>query len=161
MPLLKKKFLHFHDFAGKSVPEVFGDSLKNAPFLTVNTFSSGVFYQRKNGFQFKSLPAEAQIAPLFALLADDLNNDKQNDLLAGGNFYGVIPYEGRYDASFGSVLINNGQGNWQQSLPVKNGFLLRGEVRDIKKLKTKNGYIYAVARNNAGIQFFRRKPKNQ
>ncbi len=160
VPLLKKKFLYYHDFAGKTVQELFGDSLNTDKVLTVNSFSSGVFYNKGAGnFEFKAFPSSAQVAPLFALLADDVNTDGKKDVLAAGNFYGVLPYEGRYDADFGNVLINNGKRNWQSNSTVKNGFLLRGEVRDIKKIKTKNGYIYAVARNNEGIEFFRLKPK--
>ena len=160
VPMLKKKFLYYHDFAGKSVNELFGDSLNRDKVFIANTFTSGVFYNLGNGgFQFKALPSLAQVAPLFALLADDVNADGKKDLLAAGNFYGVLPYEGRYDADFGDVLINAGNRNFRTSSPVNNGFLLRGEVRDIKKIKTKNGYIYAVSRNNAGIEFFRLKPK--
>ncbi len=160
VPLLKKKFLYYHDFAGKSVQELFGDSLDNKKVLTANTFSSGIFYNKGAGnFDFKPFPSSAQVAPLFALLADDINADGKQDLLSGGNFYGVLPYEGRYDADFGNLLINAGNRNFQTSSPVTNGFLLRGEVRDIKKIKTKSGYIYAVARNNSGIEFFRSKPK--
>lgn len=162
VPLLKKKFLYYHDFAFKTVEEVFGDSLKNTVPLAVNTFSSGIFYNKGGGnFEFKAFPSAAQVAPLFALLAEDVNEDGKKDVLCGGNFYGVLPYEGRYDADFGNVLINAGNRDFQTSSAVDNGFLLRGEVRDIKKIKTKNGYIYAVARNNAGIEFFRPKPKSK
>ncbi len=157
VPLLKKKFLYYHDFAGKTVQELFGDSLKIDKVLTVNTFYSGVFYNQGNGkFQFKAFPSSAQVAPLFAFA--QFWGDK-NSILAGGNFYGVLPYEGRYDADYGDVLTVDKNRNIQTSSPVKNGFLLRGEVRDIQKIKTKNGYIYAVSRNNAAIQFFRSKPK--
>lgn len=159
VPLLKKKFLYYHDFAGKTVQELFGDSLKTDNVLSVNTFSSGVFYNQGNGkFQFKAFPSSAQVAPLFAFA--QFSGDK-NSILAGGNFYGVLPYEGRYDADYGNVLTADKNRNFQISSPVKNGFLLRGEVRDIQKIKTKNGYIYAVSRNNAGIQFFRAKPKSK
>ena len=160
VPMLKKKFLYYHNFAGKTVNELFGDSLNVNKVLTVNSFSSGIFYNRGVGnFEFKAFPSSAQVAPLFALLADDVDLDGKKDVLAAGNFYGVLPYEGRYDADFGNVLINADNRNFQTSSPVNNGFLLRGEVRDIKKIKTKNGYIYAVSRNNDGIEFFRLKPK--
>lgn len=160
VPMLKKKFLYYHDFAGKTVNELFGDSLNLDKALKASTFTSGIFYNEGAGkFVFKALPSSAQVAPLFALLADDVDSDGKKDLLAGGNFYGVLPFEGRYDADFGNVLINAGNRKFQTSSPVNNGFLLRGEVRDIKKIKTKNGYIYAVSRNNDGIEFFRQKPK--
>jgi hypothetical protein len=155
VPMLKKKFLYYHDFAGKTVQTLFGDSLNADKVLIANSFTSGVFYNKgKGNFVFRAFPSGAQVAPLFALLADDVNSDQKKDILAAGNFYGVLPYEGRYDADFGNVLLNKGNQNWQNTSLVENGFLLRGEVRDIKKIKTRNGFIYAVARNNQGIEFF-------
>jgi hypothetical protein len=41
--------------------------------------------------------------------------------------------------------------------PVSSGFLLRGEVRDIKGIKTATEMIYAVAFNNNQIKFFKLK----
>ena len=97
-----------------------------------------------------------QSAPLFAFAC---LNDHAHTLLAGGNFYGVIPYEGRYDADWGDVLqLNKNHGfNWIS--PVTSGFCLRGEVRDIKPLKTAAGVIYAVAFNNKELRFFKQNIK--
>jgi hypothetical protein len=153
VPIIKKKFLYYHDFAGKTVDEVFGDSLKDVKPLVVNSFTSGIFYNKGNGnFQFKAFPSSAQTAPLFgfANLAG-----KQKGILAGGNFRGVLPYEGRYDADYGDVLLVDADGSFSQPSPVSSGFLLRGEVRDIKTIKTAKGLIYAVAFNNNRIRFFR------
>ncbi len=151
VPLLKKKFLYYHDFAGKTVDELFGDSLSNAP-LVVNSFTSGIFYNKGHGdFQFKAMPASMQVAPLFGFVPFGLHQG----VLAGGNFSGVLPYEGRYDADFGDVLLADKERNFKFISPVASGFLLRGEVRDIKAIKTKKGVIYAVAFNNKPIAFFK------
>lgn len=157
VPLLKKKYLYYHTFAGKPVTEIFGDSLDTHHFLFVNSFASGVFFNEGNGkFSFKPFPAMGQSAPLFAFAC---LNDHPHTLLAGGNFYGVIPYEGRYDAYWGDVLqLNKNHGfNWIS--PVTSGFCLRGEVRDIKPLKTAAGVIYAVAFNNKELRFFKQNIK--
>jgi hypothetical protein len=77
--------------------------------------------------------------------------------LAGGNFSGVLPYEGNYDADFGDVLQIDKQRNTKFISPVSPGFLIRGEVRDIKAIETANGVIYAVAFNNNEIRFFKAK----
>jgi hypothetical protein len=39
----------------------------------------------------------------------DIDNDGFPDILAGGNFYGVSTYQGRYDANYGLVLKNKGK----------------------------------------------------
>ncbi|WP_428329386.1 VCBS repeat-containing protein [Mucilaginibacter sp.] len=153
VPIIKKKFLYYHDFAGKSVDELFGDSLTDHHPLHVNDFASGVFYNMgKGNFKFKTFPASAQVSPLFgfAVLAGS-----NKGILAGGNFYGVLPYEGRYDADYGDVLMPDKNNGFKNISPVSSGFLLRGEVRDIRPIKTKQGIIYVVAFNNKQMEFFK------
>src|SRR6202012_1194612 len=110
------------------------------------------YFNKGNGkFSFKAFPASAQVSPLFGFAAIE---SPFRAIVGGGNFSGVLPFEGRYDADFGDVLRWNKNGfDWQS--PVASGFLLRGEVRDIKAIKTGNGVIYAVALNNNAIRFFK------
>ncbi|MGZ3776900.1 MAG: FG-GAP repeat domain-containing protein, partial [Mucilaginibacter sp.] len=153
VPIIKKKFLYYHDFAGKTVSELFGDSLKYSNTLTANSFTSGVFYNKgKGNFEFKAFPSGAQAAPLFGFAALPGTG---KGILAGGNFSGVLPYEGRYDADYGDVILLDKNKGFKCLSPVSGGFLLRGEVRDIKAIKTTNGLIYAVAFNNGAMKFFK------
>jgi hypothetical protein len=76
-------------------------------------------------------------------------------ILAGGNFSGVMPYEGIYDADYGDILTIGKQRALKSISSGSIGFLLRGEVRDIKTIKTATGNIYAVAFNNKEIRFFK------
>src|SRR2546426_1467795 len=57
-------------------------------------------------------PVEAQFAPVYASLAADFNGDGHTDLLLAGNFYGVPPVLGRYDASYGLLLSGRGDGRF-------------------------------------------------
>jgi hypothetical protein len=154
VPLIKKKFLYYHDFAGKTVSELFGNSMDTSKPLTATSFTSGVFYNKgKGNFEFKAFPSAAQTAPLFGFA---LFSGTSKGILTGGNFSGVLPYEGRYDADYGDVLILNAQNDFSYISPVSSGFLLKGEVRDIKTIKTATGLIYAVAINNKPIKFFKK-----
>jgi hypothetical protein len=154
VPLIKKKFLYFHDFAGKTVEELFGDSLNTSNPLKAASFKSGVFYNKGQGkFEFKAFPISAQVAPLFGLAAISTGNNK--GVLTGGNFSGTLPYEGKYDADYGDVMLLNNKKELINTSAVTSGFLLRGEVRDIKTIKTAKGIIYVVAINNKPLRFFK------
>lgn len=154
VPSLKTKYPNYRDFAGKSVDELFGDSLSNKPWVATS-FASGIFYNTGHGnFTFKALPSAAQVSPLFGFA---LLNGADKGILAGGNFSGVMPYEGRYDADYGDVLLIDKSKGFKYISPVSSGFLLRGEVRDIKTIKTTKGIIYAVAFNNGPMEFFKLK----
>ena len=154
VPLLKTKFPNYRDFAGKSIDELFGDALTGEP-LVATSFTSGIFYNKGNGnFSFEAMPPAMQVSPLFGFA---MFNGPANGILAGGNFGGVLPYEGRYDADYGDVLLADKSGNFKYVSSASSGFLLRGEVRDIKAIKTSAGIIYAVALNNKPMAFFKIK----
>ena len=156
VPSLNKQFLNYRDYAGKPVDELFGKGvLDGAEVRAVNRFESVYVENRgKEGFQVHALPTEAQVSKIFAFRVEDADGDGNPDVLLGGNFYGVSTYQGRYDASYGLLLRGNGKGRFTPVLPTESGFLLEGEVRDIKTLKTPRGPLWAVARNNAPLQLF-------
>jgi hypothetical protein len=158
--IINKKFTSFKSFAGKTVPEIFTEKdLNSAQVREVNTFAS-VYLENKGKGRFVStpLPLEAQVSKIFSFLVDDVDADGNPDVLLGGNFYGVNPYQGRYDGSYGLMLKGNGKGGFTGILPTDCGFLLEGEVRSIKKLRAAQGNLYLVARNNKPLQIFRNSP---
>lgn len=159
LPLLHKKFTDFKSFAGKTVAEVFDKGeLEGAQKLVVNQFES-IYLENLGGGQFRqhALPQEAQVSKTFTFHIIDLDQDGHLDVLIGGNLWGASTYQGRYDASYGLVLKGDGRGNFAAKSPAAAGFVLEGEVRDIKALKTIDGELLLVARNNLPLQLFRTK----
>ncbi len=154
--IINKRFTDYISFAGKPLDAVLNDDeLKDAEEFTVNQFAS-VYLENKGGrFVVHELPMMAQVSKLFALQAIDIDHDGDLDVLGGGNFYGVSTYQGRYDASYGLVLRNDGKGNFVALSSVDSGFLLNGEIRDIRPVHTGQGVLIVVARNNAGLQVFK------
>ena len=74
-----------------------------------------------------------------------------NNFIAGGNFYGTIPYEGKYDALCPTIFsYNKNQFNISSILPD-----VKGEVRDMKWLNTANGKMLVIARNNDSLLFYK------
>jgi hypothetical protein len=157
--IINKRFTDYVSFAGKPLNEVVkDDELKGADEFTVNQFAS-IYLENQNGkFTVHELPMMAQVSKLFALQAIDIDQDGDLDVLGGGNFFGVSTYQGRYDASYGLVLRNDGKGNFVALSPVDTGFLLNGEIRDIRPIRTARGPLIVVARNNAGLQIFKLLP---
>jgi hypothetical protein len=166
--LIRKKYPGYTDFAGQTVEQVFGGVLKNTTPLTANILSSiALIHAGARQFRLVRLPPPVQWSPVFAFLTGDFDRDGQTDVLAAGNFYGVLPYEGRYDASYGTTLL----GLPKTSLPRRpnelfkaltnkgSGLTIHGEVRDIKTIRTiNNKTIIAVARNNNTILFYKPNP---
>ncbi|RRB04596.1 VCBS repeat-containing protein [Larkinella rosea] len=161
--IINKRFTDYQSFAGKPIEKLFeGDELKDAEEYEVNQFASVYLENQGNGhFAVHPLPMLAQVSKLFALRADDIDNDGFPDVLAGGNFYGVSTYQGRYDANYGLILKNKGKSATNSSRfsalsPFSSGFLLEGEIRDIKPIRVANTPLWLVARNDTTMQVFKR-----
>src|SRR2546422_11588931 len=80
-------------------------------------------------FRSHALPTEAQFAPIYASLAGDFDGDGRTDLVTAGNFSGVTPVEGRYDASYGLFLRGDGHGQFAAVAMERSGLAIEGQVQ--------------------------------
>lgn len=151
IPELKKKYLYAGDFAKASLTEIFSkEKLKKATVFTANYFSNCLFLNEGNGnFALKELPWQAQLTPYRDAAVADVNNDRLPDILLAGNFYPNNIQMGEYDADYGTVLINEGNGHFRSTL--FNGVVIKGEVRHIRKLHLGKKPVYILARNNDSL----------
>ncbi len=159
LPYMKKKFPKYSDYGGKTIDQVFTrEELEHAQKLSVQQPQSCIFYNnRKGGFVMKPLPQMAQISPVFGIVISDLNGDGIKDIFLAGNFYGLKPEVGRYDASYGVTLLGRKDGTFQYIPPAKSGLFMKGEVRDARQIRDQKGEYILVARNNDSLQIFTKK----
>jgi len=151
--IIRKKYLDYRSMAGKTVEDILGGHLPQLKTLSAKMLSSVLIKNNKGKFSVTILPPQVQWSPVFSFITGDFNKDGNTDILSAGNFFGVLPYEGRYDAGNGNVLLNNSAGFQNASL-LNSGLILEGEIRDIKKLKTVKGKtLYVFARNNNSLIF--------
>jgi hypothetical protein len=157
-PALRKKYSTYTDYAGKPLQKIFpAEQLQAATVRTAMEFASLLLMnQGGETFQRVQLPAEAQFSPIYAILIDDFNQDGNQDMLLGGNFYGAPPEQGRYDASYGSLLLGDGKGTFAPASLQASGFIVSGEVRAIKPLQTVSAALIMVARNHGTVATFQR-----
>ncbi|MEC7265256.1 MAG: VCBS repeat-containing protein [Bacteroidota bacterium] len=155
---LKKVYLSYESYANSTFSEVFPrEELQGSGRLQAFTFESAYFERDQTGsFVSHELPYEMQWAPLYAFAADDFNKDGQMDVLAGGNFYANQLNIGKCDASFGHFLTQGDNMEGLVNMPgSETGFVVNGEIRDIKILNTNDGEkLVLVSRNNGAVQLF-------
>ncbi len=138
MPSLKKRFLLFANYAGKTIEDVFDKTvLENAVKKEVYEFQSVIIWNKGKGqFTIQPLPAEAQFSPVYALLAGDFSNDKKAAIYLAGNASGFKPELGATDANFG-VLYSINAGRKLVSIPTTaSGLFYNGEARDVIQINT-------------------------
>jgi hypothetical protein len=157
LPYLKARFLNYKDYVGQGVTDIFSrEELADAVVKQAHTFATSLVRNDGGGsFTLVPLPAEAQLAPVYGVLASDLDGDHDLDLLLAGNFDGVEPELGRMSASYGLFLRGDGKGDFAPVRTTESGFLVPGQARDIQRVRTREGPLYVVARNNDRPLVFR------
>ena len=152
IPVLKKDFVNYTDFAGKTVEEIFRRfDLEGAKQLEAHQFESVVLVnQEGKKFQSIPLPAEAQFSPIEAMLLTDVNQDGFPDLIIGGNNTSSAPYFGAYQGSWGNILTGTGQGDFRSE--KKYTMKIHGDVKEIKEVRVGSQIWVIFAKNDAEME---------
>ena len=161
IPQLRSKYPSYAAFGASGIEDIIpATELARAAVLEAREFATSVALNMGNGtFELHPLPTEAQFAPVYAALADDFDRDGHVDLLLGGNFYGVTPVQGRYDASYGQLLRGDGTGRFDVVDLDASGLVIEGQVRHMATIKGPRGErLIVVARNNDRVQVLRVGP---
>lgn len=158
IPRLAGRFQTYKAFGASRIEDILsGAELRGATVLQAHTFASAVAINRGNGrFELQPLPAEAQFAPIYGTVVSDFDQDGHQDLLVAGNFYGVPPVLGRYDASYGLLLRGSRDGQFTPVDMAQDGLRIDGQVRHLALLRGAHGdRLIVVARNGDALQVFR------
>ena len=149
---LKKKFPDYESFKDASMDVIFTqEDLDTSNQLKATTLSSIVLINNGNmEFDVLELPVEAQFSSIYAINTADFDNDGDQDIVLGGNLFNVKPEVGRYDATYGVYLENEGNMKFK-SYKNGNGFFVKGEVRDLIIHERK----LIVARNSDSLAVFK------
>jgi hypothetical protein len=157
LPYLKKEFLSYKKMAGRTTEEIFGQKLESTALFQAASMQSMILInERGKGFLQQPLPMQMQWAPIFCFYSDDFDGDHKQDLLAAGNFYGVLPFEGRYDAMPVTFGTGDGKGHYHCQLPYAAP-IIGGEIRDMKPIHIAGQSCIIIARNNNTLVFLRYK----
>jgi len=148
---LKKKFPNYETFKNANMRTMFDKvTLEESLQLDATYFESALFINQGNlSFSVTPLPKEVQFAPIFAIESGDFDQDGDQDLLLGGNLYKVKPEVGRYDATYGIYLENDGKGT-VRNRTKESGFHQNGEIRSIKSVNNK----IIVSRNSDSLVIY-------
>jgi hypothetical protein len=156
IPSIKKKYLKYDSYKDQEITDIFGPKgLNGALDLTTSHLASTIFLNKGlMEFEKMDLPDEVQYSCVYTVEVADFNFDGYSDILFGGNLYDVKPEMGQYDASYGTLLIGDGAGQFVIKGQAASGIILDGSVRNLSFIDTQKGKILLVANNNAQIQAY-------
>jgi len=156
LPHLKKDFLKYESYKGKTIYDIFSETeLQGSIIHSVSMLESIILWNNGDGtFEINELPKEAQLAPIYAILAKDIDDDGHKDIVLGGNLHNVKPEVGRYDASYGLYLRGVGDREFEVVKPQESGLYIDGEIRDLETVHNNNREMMMVIKNSDSIQFW-------
>jgi hypothetical protein len=158
LPGLKKQILRYEYYSHKTYDSLFSPEVRSKALqYETNYLQSAILFNNNGSFELLALPLEAQVSPVFGIVADDLDEDGKIDIWLGGNFYAVKPQVGRLNASKGVFLKGIGGKSFAYLSPRQSGIHVEGEVRDAGILTVKGSKHLVVARNNAKVLVFKKK----
>ena len=130
---------------GRRSTDVFTpQELSDAVLKQAYTFATSLVRNNGDGsFTLVPLPDEAQLAPVYGMLAGDVDGDGHIDLLLAGNFDGVQagdrPHGGELRARSSR---GDGSGHFTPVRAPESGFFVPGQARDIARVRTARGDVY-------------------
>ena len=151
LPFIKKKFLEYKGYSTATINDIFTkEQLQDANILQAGLMET-IYLENQGakGFVMHKLPAEAQYAPVYGMVALDANKDNKKDLLLLGNNTWTRIKFGRYSANHGILLTGDGKGNFTYVPQPASGLNIRGNVRNLSAIKTKNGEAFVAGINNS------------
>ncbi len=157
LPQITQKFSSNNEYGKTTIQDFFSaEHLDKASVWEVTDLNTSILINKGDGtFEIKALPAEAQFAPVYGLLADDFNADGNLDLLLTGNHYGADIRMGSQNAFNGIHLKGNGNSSFSTVKHAQSGFYLPGDGRALIKFKgADNRYLIAASQNSGPLKVF-------
>jgi hypothetical protein len=159
IPGLQNRFSTFETYGSTPFHKSFSKKeLEDALHLDCKMMQTIVLERNEEkGFIIHELPIEVQFSPVFGSLMVDLNNDNLLDIMLTGNCMADETFAGYYDASYGNVLINKGDFNWQVVPPSRSHFIADGDKKAFVRLMTGTQNLFLASENNGYLQAFTQK----
>ena len=151
---LALKFPTYGAFADASVQQALSTAqLQKAIHYQADTFASVYLHNNGRGtFSSSALPNLAQISPIKAILAHDVDGDGNLDLLVAGNLYDAEPNTPRADAGNGLWLRGDGKGHFAPVPSRESGFLAPLNVSALALLNGIAGKAVLIANTGDSLQ---------
>ena len=159
---LRKQNLKAADYARRSIQELFpADVIDNSIVKEAVMGETIIAVNLGNGkFKTKILPSRVQFSSVNGITCTDVNGDEILDLIMGGNNFEFKPQFSRLDASYGNVLLGAGNMEFTWQDYTKSGFVVKDEIKHLKKFRDKNGDSYIItAINNQKPKIFKLNAK--
>ena len=152
MVVLRKQYTQYGDFANQPISKIKGIDLSASKVLHVDELASGYFENQNGKYHFVPFGEALQQSPINTFLVADFNQDQNNEVLVAGNYFGVIPFHGRFDSFSGALIDHKGNIHPTSDLGLD---LWNKSVRHFDLIKHNNQTYLIVIFNDERTEIYR------
>lgn len=154
LPLLKKKFLYYNDYAKATLTDIFTeDERKGMMVLKASQLKNCWLENTGDGkLELHELPPAAQFSAIQGATVINIK-DGSKAIFAAGNFYPFRVQLGREDAAKGLLLQWNKNRHTLEA--SASNIAVDGDVRDVVNINASNQQLIIISKNNDSIQVLR------
>ncbi|MCK5101783.1 MAG: VCBS repeat-containing protein [Cyclobacteriaceae bacterium] len=160
IPSIENRFFTFESYGNTPFKNSFtSKELVGAIHLTCKMMQS-VILENVQGKKFiiHELPMEVQFSPVFGTLFDDFNFDNRLDIMIIGNSLADETVAGYYDASYGNILINKGNFQWEAQRPSETNLIADGDKKALARMIVNGQSVYVMTENDGYLQAYTAEP---
>ncbi len=157
-PKFRRKFTRYRQYSKATLDNLLPEAdMKDALVMDANYMESSYVENLGNGkFAIRTLPKLVQVAPVNGMLAYDVNEDGNLDVMMVGNDYGNEVFAGRYDAFTGLILLGDGKGSFRVLPSAASGFYVPGDAKALVRLQSPAGDRFVASQNRKNLTVFSR-----
>lgn len=154
---LRKTYTNYKDFAGQTMKQIItANKLKIDRVHEVTTLESGYLKNEEGRFTFFPFDRDLQVSPVTTFVNYDFDGDGNEEVLAGGNYFGVKPFHGRF-GSFSGALIE-GERSYKMGHCIGLDWMNKS-LRDLNVLTIGSDAYLLVTINDDKAQVYKLKRK--
>jgi hypothetical protein len=156
IPSLYNNFPNYASYGNAGMKGVVNTENLQNDVLRAVELRSMYYVNQEDGFKAIPMPAQAQMAPVKAILADDFNGDNCMDIMIAGNSNSEFYESGSILALAPSVLFGDCNGGLAFTSQSLLGFPMRftSSLNTIK-LENTGDKILLISNNNDNLQMYR------
>lgn len=153
---IRKKYPTYNGFGRATMQDIWSDADKQGAVQLTATDMNTSFIENKGGGKFgiTALPLAAQTAPVYGMVARDVDQDGNLDLVMTGNDFGMEPFTGRHDAFMGLYLKGNGKGGFNNVNMAQSGLCISGDAKSFATVKTANKELFIATQNQDSVKVY-------
>ena len=147
---LRKKFVTYEEYADKEIQDIFSaNQIEKAPKRIANFLETVWFENVEGKFKLHHLPTQANLSSVNAIAVEDFDQDGIKDLLLAGNTKYNRVRIGKFESSYGVFLKGDSKGGFEYIPNSKTQINIKGVVRSLLMLNTKESKKLIVGINNS------------